>query len=157
MNFSSSLIIKLFTIIVIYALIIFIWNYIGKENNFELIYNREDNLDLTTIIEKEELEKYDYNIYSYGGNIEIKIRNQKYTLREALLNDKIDMSDIIDKCIKNEKDGKIKTDMYLDGGSKIYKYEEYWIIKCNQSKVKDVYIGMPGMELNNGSVKFNEK
>ena len=48
-----------------------------------------------------------------------------------------------------KKDGKIKAEMYKDGGSMEYHYENYTIIKCHTSGGnRDVYIGTKEMTLN---------
>ena len=42
--------------------------------------------------------------------------------------------------------------MYLDGGSMVYEYPDYYIIKCNSiDGNRDVYIGMPNMSLTGNS------
>lgn len=113
--------------------------------NFELIFNPRKDLGIKTIIDKKETDKYTYNIYSYGGDVEINIDNKEYDLREALLNNKITMREII---------AKANTDLpnapsYDDGGSIEYHYENYTIIKVHSlDGNRDVYIGTPTMTLN---------
>lgn len=102
-----------------------------------------------TILDKEETDKYDYSIFAYKVNVNIVINNEEISLRNALLENKINMNDIIEKANKDLEDKKINGDMYKDGGSTIYKYDNYTIIKCNTlDGVKDVYIGMPGLTIN---------
>ena len=61
---------------------------------------------------------------------------------------KITMEEIISKANKDEKDGKIKADMYKDGGSMEYHYENYTIIKCHTvDGNRDVYIGTKDLKL----------
>lgn len=93
--------------------------------------------------------KYSYDIYFYGlDSVMIKINNKELDLKEALLNDIITMEEIIEKAEHDEKNGIIKSAMYMDGGSKEYHYSDYTIIKSNNlDENKDVYIGIPEMIL----------
>ena len=110
-------------------------------DNFELIFNERKDLETKTIISKDETNNYTYNIYSYGGNVKIKIDDIEYDLREALLNNKITMEEIIAKANQDAKDKKIKTGEYNDGGTIEYKYDEYTIIKYHTlNGNRDVYI-----------------
>lgn len=71
------------------------------------------------------------------------------TLKEALLNNKIAMEEIIQKANEDANNKIIESDMYNDGGSMIYKYENYTIIKVhNLNGNRDVYIGSKDMSLN---------
>ena len=61
---------------------------------------------------------------------------------------KITMEEIISKANKDEKDGKIKAEMYKDGGSMEYYYDNYTIIKfATLSGNRDVYIGTKDFRL----------
>ncbi|MCL2859123.1 MAG: hypothetical protein FWF46_00840 [Oscillospiraceae bacterium] len=59
------------------------------------------------------------------------------------------MEDIIEKASDDGENGRLKYyDAYLDGGSRIYEYENYTIIKENTlDGNRDVYIGIPTMRL----------
>ncbi len=126
---------------------------IKSADNFSLkFYNQaaESSVGIKFILSKEETEKYNYNIYSYKGEVNIVINDKEMPLRDALLENKITMEEIIAKANNDEKEGKIKTVKYLDGGSMEYYYENYTIIKChNLYGNRDVYIGVPEMKLNN--------
>lgn len=117
------------------------------EDTFELIFNQRNDLETKTIISEDETDKYDYSIYSYGGDVQVKIDNKEYDLREALLNDKITMDKIIEKANKDSQEKRIRGDLYSDGGTKIYMYDTYTIIKFNTLEGnKDAYIGNTTME-----------
>lgn len=126
--------------------------------NMELIFEKDSDLEINKIISKDEIEKYHYNVYSFGGNVKVKVEGEIIELREALLQSKIDMSDIMHKCLADETDNKIETYTYTreeDGGTNIYKYEDYWIIKCNMlNGNRDVYIGVPNMDWTGETVKL---
>ena len=121
-------------------------NEIPKKD-FELIFNQYDDSQIRTIILEDETEKFDYNIYSYDGDVKVKIDNKEYNLRDALLNDKITMDKIIEKANKDSQEEKVRSDMFSDGGTMIYKYDTYTIIKFNTlDNNKDIYIGNTSMD-----------
>lgn len=102
------------------------------------------------ILDKSETEKYDYNIYTYEGEVNILINKEEISFRDALLNNKITMDEIIAKANQDLIDKKISGDMYRDGGSMIYNYDNYSIIKCHTlDGNRDVYIGIKEMTINN--------
>ena len=74
---------------------------IKSTDNFELIFHGRKDLWIKTIVANEETDKYSYNIFSKGGDFEIKIDGAIYDLRDALLNDKITMEEIIQKANKD--------------------------------------------------------
>lgn len=118
---------------------------IKSTDNFELIFHGRKDLGIKTIVANEETDKYSYNIFSKGGDFEIKIDGVIYDLREALLNDKITMEEIIQKANKDIPNAV----SYDDGGSMEYHYEDYTIIKYHTlDGNRDVYMGVKGMKLN---------
>ena len=125
---------------------------VKSAESFEILfYDKQlmESYKVYTILDKSETDKYDYSIYSYAGSVNIRIDGKEYSLKEALLENKITMEEIIAKANKDEKDGKIKADMYKDGGSMEYHYENYTIIKCHTiDGNRDVYIGTKDLKLN---------
>ena len=115
----------------------------------DISFNINKNIALVNnVLDKTETDKYDYNIYGYDGSVDIKIDGKEYSLKEALLENKITMEEIIEKANQDEKDGKIRTEMYKDGGSMEYHYENYTIIKWHTlDGNKDVYIGNKDLKL----------
>ena len=130
---------------------IYICNYVKidrKQARFQLIFNRSNDQKVA-ILKKGEDEKYDYNIYSYCGTVDIVIDGTKMSLRDALISNKITMSEIFDKAEKDYADKIIYTALYLDGGSKDYVYDDYSIIKLNKlDGNRDCYIGKTSMTTN---------
>ena len=101
------------------------------------------------ILDKAEKDKYDYNIYAYEGSANIIIDGKEMSLREALLQNKITMNEILAKANNDLRNNKIKGDMYRDGGSMEYKYDNYTLIKFHRLDGKrDVYIGTKDMTIN---------
>ena len=119
--------------------------------DFEILFYAKDSTDsykVYKILDNSETDKYDYNIYGYNGIVNIKIDGNEYSLKEALLENKITMEEIIGKENKDEKDGKITAKMYKDGGSMEYYYDNYTIIKfATLSGNRDVYIGTKDLKL----------
>lgn len=119
--------------------------------NFEILfYDKQLQSDVKEqkIIDKNETDKYDYDVYIYDGSVNIIIDGKNYSLKEALLENRITMEEIIAKANQDEKEGKIKVDMYKDGGSMEYNYENYTIIKCHTlDGNRDVYIGTKDLKL----------
>ena len=103
------------------------------------------------IISKGEIEGIDYNVYSFEGNIAINLNSDNaeltensISLRDALLQDKITMEEIIEKANKDFPN----IISYDDGGSKEYHYPTYTIIKLNKLMGnRDVYIGSKDMTI----------
>ena len=126
---------------------------VKSAENFEILFKDRELIDsynkVYAILDKSETNKYDYTIYAYDGSVNIRIDGKEYSLKEALLENKITMEEIIAKANQDEKDGKIKTEMYKDGGSMEYHYENYTIIKYHTlDGNRDVYIGTKGLKLN---------
>lgn len=120
--------------------------------NFEIrFYDKQpqSNTKVHKILDKSETAKYDYDIYAYEGSVNILINGKEMSLREALLNNKITMNEIIAKANNDLREDKIKGDMYRDGGSMEYLYDNYTIVKFHKLDGKrDVYIGKKNMRLN---------
>lgn len=123
-------------------------------NNYEFNYLLEikenDKKEKQKITVDELANKYDYDIYYYGIESSIiEINNEKMDLKEALKKDKVKMEQIIEQAEKDSEAGVIVSDMYKEGGTMIYFYDTYTIIKGHSSNGdRDVYIGIPKMRLN---------
>ncbi len=118
-------------------------------DNFEIIFKERQKTDsynkIYAILDKSETDKYNYTIYAYDGSVNIVIDGQEYTLREALLENKISMEEIIAKANKDIPNAI----SYDDGGSVEYHYENYTIIKYHTlDGNRDVYIGTKDMTIN---------
>lgn len=116
--------------------------------NFEIkIYDKtpKTNKKIHRIIDAGETDKYDYSIYAWDANVNIVINGTETSLRDALLQNKITMEEIISKANKDIKEPII----YKDGGTIEYHYGTYNLIKMHTIEGKrDVYIGKPEMTLN---------
>lgn len=125
---------------------------IKSTEDFEILFYDKHPMEsykIYTILDKSETDKYDYTIYGYDGSVNIRIDGNEYSLKDALLENKITMEEIIQKANKDLDNNKITGDMYKDGGSMIYQYDTYTIIKCHTIEGnRDVYIGTKEMTLN---------
>jgi uncharacterized protein Veg len=124
-------------------------------DSFEIVFcestRQKDIREKSTIISNNETDKYNYNVYAYDGSVSIRIDNkEEISLRDALLEEKITMNQIISKANRDLSDKIIEGDFYKDGGSAIYKYPTYTIIKMHTlDGNRDVYIGKPNMTMKN--------
>lgn len=126
--------------------------------NFEIRFydknSQTENIIINKILDKSETDKYDYNIYSYEGSVNIVINGKEMSLRNALLENKITMNEIIEKANQDLRNEKITGDIYKDGGSQVYNYENYTIIKYHTLEGnRDVYIGTKDMNINDLKLK----
>ena len=70
-------------------------------------------------------------------------------LEDALKSGKMTIDGILIKANQDASNGKIKSEMYKDGGTTEWYYDTYTIIKCHSlDGNRDVYIGLPEMRLN---------
>ncbi len=93
---------------------------------------------------------YEYMVYSYGlDQVYINLGTGLTPLSMALRDNLITMEDIIEKCDRDVEKGIIPDILYKDGGSRVYKYDDYTIVKYNTlDGNKDIYIGTPDIDIN---------
>ena len=118
---------------------------------FELSVKKSNNKKKTKILNNQELYKNNSNfdLYYYGlDEVNIFVDNQTMSLKSALRSGKMTIDGILAKANQDENDGKIKSEMYKDGGTTEWYYDAYTIIKCHSlDGNRDVYIGVPEMRL----------
>lgn len=128
---------------------------IGTEGyeDFEITVKRSNNITKKKILNNKDLsaDGQDFNLYYYGlDEVYVKVDNREMPLEEALKSGKMTIQGIIQKANMDENEGKIKAEMYKDGGSMEYYYEDYTIIKMHTvDRNRDVFIGIPEMNLRN--------
>ena len=120
--------------------------------DFEITVKKSNDITKKKILNNKDLssDKQDYNLYFYGlDEVNVTIKGQTMSLEKTLKSGKMTLDGIIQKANKDEKEGKIRAEMYKEGGSMEYHYKDYTIIKCHStSGNSDVYIGIPSMKLN---------
>ena len=91
----------------------------------------------------------EYDLYYYGlKSVNVRVDGEELTLEEALKSGKVTLDAIIARANKDLDNKYITGDMIKDGGSMIYKYSEYTIIKSHTIEGdRDVYIGTPDMTI----------
>lgn len=153
MKIKQAIIIIILVLLVIGITLILIKKAEEKidiDKSFEIYFTADNSLKANKIISRDEINLYDYDIYEYNGIANVTIDGITYSLQEAIKNNKITVEEILDKAKKDEEKGNTHIEQYLDGGSIIYKYSTYNIIKCNTlSGNKDLYICPSEIELDN--------
>ena len=151
-------------IVILICSIIFYNNYISEKNiidesnleqnnyqqKFKLNYLQRKDLGIKTILDKNSSDKYDYSVYTFGGDVTITVENDMvYTLEDALSQNIISIEDILEQAKIDKKYGICQAGIYKDGGSTEYLYSGYTILKYDTLDGKnDLYIGMEGQIIN---------
>ena len=128
-------------------------------DNFSLVFYQKTNIvpkQKELVIGKGEIDNINYNIYAYEGHVAINLNSdsselteKSISLKDAILQGKITMEEIIEKANKDLDAKKITGDMLKDGGTMIYNYDNYTIIKFHSlDGNRDVYIGSKAMKMN---------
>ena len=148
---------KIITILSILIITIFLIFILKKSNNsdekldkntqFELIYTQNEKNELIKIIDKNFSKDYDFDVYTYGGDVLININGKSYDFKEALLQNIISIDNILEKANDDAQNDICTEAKYLDGGSIEYWYSDYTILKYNKEYIgknnrKDFVIGM---------------
>lgn len=116
--------------------------------DFEITVKKSTDISKKKIINNKDLasDGKDFNLYYYGlAEVNVKVDNKEMSLEKALKSGKITLNGIVEKANTDIQDATI----YKDGGSLEYHYKDYTIIKVHKEDGnRDVYIGIPEMELN---------
>lgn len=116
--------------------------------DFEITVKKSTDISKKKIINNKDLasDGKDFNLYYYGlDEVNVKVDNKEMSLEKALKSGKITLNGIVEKANTDIQDATI----YKDGGSLEYHYKDYTIIKVHKEDGnRDVYIGIPKMELN---------
>ena len=103
-----------------------------------------------TVVDKREWDK-DYTVYAFQGEINVRVGGTIYTLREALLQGRIDIETILGRAYQN---GNTSINNYE------YQSDNWTLVKLNTSNGnKDVYIGNRDFLVHNleGVIHADEK
>ena len=134
------------------------YNNLKYNNSFQLIFRARKDIGIDKIIEKGTY--LDYNVYTFAGDVFVKINNEEIPLQDAIVNKQLDPQDIVDNCaldVKNNKNNVVFSEAN-DGGTRKYRYdlaspEPFSIIKCHTlDGNRDLYIGIPNMEFDGSTV-----
>jgi len=122
--------------------------YANEYEDFEISVVKSEEVSKNKILNNKELdgENEDYDLYYYGlSEVNVKANNEIIPLEKALKTGKITLERIIEKAKEDKDAGKIEWDGYYDGGTILYKYESYTIMKLNTIDDKNLWIGIPEM------------
>lgn len=91
-----------------------------------------------------------FHVYLIGINeIYITLDDKEYKLGDALNSGSASIDKLMKKLKSDANSGKIKSEMYKDGGTLLYDAAGYVVIRCNTlDGNRDVYICRSGMNLN---------
>ena len=117
----------------------------SNEHTTKKIYNKAQPHDSDT-----ESHWYrQYNLYYHGlEDVIITVDGEQHSLAHALKRGKITMSAILAKANRDVADGVIQDLRYKDGGSAVFKYPDYTIVKYHTLDGNDdMYIGTPDIDI----------
>ncbi len=104
-----------------------------------------------------------YSVYTYSlHNVYISVGDNKLPLNDGIQKGIVGIDGLIAKAKRDAEKGRIKSRLYKDGGSVLYEYEDYSILKMNkitnsgESVIKDVFIGPAGLSINDLSDFYTE-
>jgi len=121
--------------------------------DFELEIKKAENTEKKKILNNKEIDEYssDFSLWYYGiEDINVKVDGKTVSLEDALRSGKITLQGIVSKANKDEKEEIIKSETLRDGGTTIYTYEDYMIIKYHTlDGNRDLWIGTHEMNINN--------
>ncbi len=116
----------------------------GYKKDFEINFVGRKDLGVKKIIDKDISDKYDYNVYTIGGDITITIDGDMlYSFTDALNSNDILIDKILKQADIDADAGVCYYGYYKDGGSKIYEYTDYTIIKFNNLDGKKDFVIYP--------------
>ena len=117
---------------------------INGYEEFELSVKSSEDKKKTKILNNLELDKdsSDYDLYYYGlEEVNILVNNKIMSLEEALRSVKMTIDGILAKANKDVSEDKIKSEMFKDGGTTEWYYNDYNIVKKHTlDGDRDVYI-----------------
>lgn len=94
-------------------------------------YQRKD-MKANKIIDKTSSEDYDFDIYTVGGDVNVVTEEESMMdFKDALEQRIISAEDILNQAKIDTKYGICEEEMYSDGGTIVYRYENYTLIKYN--------------------------
>ena len=85
--------------------------------------------------------KVPFDIYTVGMEFTIELDGTSYNIKDAIAKGVLDEDKLIQKLKNDRKNGISTSEMYKDGGTIIYRYKDYSIVKYNTvDGDEDMYI-----------------
>ena len=118
-------------------------------DDFEIKFTPNELEESEKIINKDESNISDFDIYAHKGDVTITINEEDYTLKDALESNKITPDEIINRAKQEAEDGKVEEETYKLERGTIYRYNDYAIILLYNSDktMMAMYIGEPNSEM----------
>lgn len=115
------------------------------KKDFELNFNQRKDMGAKRIVEPTS-SVYPYMSYTIGGDVTITIEDDMvYDIKQTIENGIITLDQILEQAKLDDKYGICKEEMYSDGGTLVYLYDDYTVIKYNTlDGNKDFVIGPKG-------------
>ncbi len=90
-----------------------------------------------------------YNLYYYGlDEVSVFVDGQRLPLKDAIIQGKITMYALLGKANRDVSDGYLAELVYRDGGSQVYHYPDFTIVKYHTLDGNDdMYICTPGTDI----------
>lgn len=149
---SILLIINIVIITVLIVDVVILKNKKNEESNKLSLYNINYNLENGNIYneKREKILDYSYSIYFYDiEDVKFEYRDYKIDLKNDLKYGYISPEQLIVQAEEDAKEKKNWKRICMDGGSTIYIYENFSILKMNSlNGNRDLYIGPPNMDIN---------
>lgn len=103
----------------------------------------------TMISKKEKIMECNYSLYFYDiDDVEYEYNGEMLQLKESLRKGTISIEEVIRQAEEDVRKGKIRSVRLMDGGSKLYEYETFSILKMfSADGNRDIYIGKANMEI----------
>jgi len=122
------------------------------KKDFELNFHQRKDMGENKIIGPESsVIPIEYSVYTVGGDVDFTIENDMiYDFEKALKEKVITVDQILEQAKLDDKYGICKEEMYQDGGTLLYLYDDYTIIKYNTlDGNQDLVIGPKGDNIRN--------
>ena len=101
-----------------------------KDKEFKINLVKKENQTLNIILNKDE--NNEYNIGTYNADVQIIIEQDMVLyFEDALKGNVVTGNDILNQAIIDEKNGLCKKEIYKDGGSTEFIYDDFTILKYN--------------------------
>lgn len=121
------------------------------KKDFELNFNQRKDMGAKKIIGPESsVIPMEYAVYTVGGDVEFTIEDDMvYDFEKALKEKVITVEQILEQAKMDDKYGICKEEMYSDGGTLVYLYDDYTIIKYNTLDGNEDFVIGPKGDIRN--------
>lgn len=119
------------------------------KKDFELNFNQRKDMGVNRIVEPTS-SVYPYMIYTVGGDVTFTIDGDMvYDFKQALESGVITIDKILEQANMDDKYGICKEEMYQDGGTLEYLYDDYTIIKYSTLDGNEDFVIGPKGDIRN--------